>query len=59
VVIARIVPFLNGWMITTEIVVSFSGSEVREQLQRSYGIAIPQLSFVRRYHEDRQRRMVS
>jgi len=59
VLIGRIVPFLKGWMITTESVVSFSGSEVREQLQRSYGIAIPQLSFVRRYHEDRKRRMVS
>jgi hypothetical protein len=59
VVIARIVPFLKGWMITTEIVVSFSGSEAREKLPRSYGIAIPQLSFVRKYHEDRKRRMVS
>ena len=58
VVIARIVPFLKGWMITTESVISFSGSEVREQLQRAYGIAIPQLSFVRKYHEDRKRRMV-
>jgi hypothetical protein len=58
VLIGRIVPFLKGWMFTTEIVVSFSGSEVREQLQRSYGIAIPQFSFVRRYHEDRKRRMV-
>ncbi len=59
VIIARIVPFLNGWMITTETVVSFSGSQVRKQLQSSYGIAIPQLSFVRKYHEDRKRRMVS
>jgi hypothetical protein len=58
VVIARIVPFLKGWMITTESVVSFSGSEARERLQTSYGIAIRQLSFARKYHEETKRRMV-
>jgi len=57
VIIARIVPFLNGWMITTEVVVSFSGDAVREQLQKSYGVTIPQFSFVQKYHEDRKRRM--
>jgi hypothetical protein len=57
VIIARIVPFLNGWMITTEVVVSFSGGAVREQLQKSYGVTIPQFTFVQKYHEDRKRRM--
>jgi hypothetical protein len=57
VIIARIVPFLNGWMITTEVVVSFSGDAVREQLQKSYGVTIPQFTFVQKYHEDRKRRM--
>ena len=56
VVIARIVPFLNAWMFTTETVISFSGS-AREQLQKSYGIAIPQLVFVQKYLEDHKRRM--
>jgi hypothetical protein len=57
ILIARIVPFLNAWMFTTETIVSFSGSAAREQLQKSYGVAIPQLVFVRKYHEDRKRRM--
>jgi len=56
ILIARIVPFLDGWMFTTETVVSFSGSAAREQLQKSYGVAIPQLMFVRKYHEGRKRR---
>jgi len=56
VLIARIVPFLDAWMFTTETVVSFSGSAAREQLQKSYGVDIPQLVFVRKYHEDRKRR---
>ena len=59
VIIARIVPFLKGWMITTEVVVSFSGGEVREQLKKSYGVTIPQFTFVHKYHEDRKRRMAS
>jgi hypothetical protein len=58
-IIARIVPFLKGWMITTEVVVSFSGGEVREQLKKSYGVTIPQFTFVHKYHEDRKRRMAS
>ena len=56
VLIARIVPFLDAWMFTTETVVSFSGGAAREQLQESYGVDIPQLVFVRKYHEDRKRR---
>ena len=59
VIIARIVPFLKGWMITTEMVVSFSGGAVREQLQKSYGTTISQFTFVQKYHEDRKRRRVS
>jgi len=59
VIIARIVPFLKGWMITTEMVVSFSGGAVREQLQKSYGMPISQFSFVQKYHEDIKRRRVS
>ena len=59
VIIARIVPFLNRWMITTEMVVSFSGGAVREQLQKSYGTTISQFTFVQKYHEDRKRRRVS
>jgi hypothetical protein len=57
VIIARIVPFFNGWMITTEVVVSFSGNAVREQLQKSYGVNVPQFTFVHKYLEDRKRRM--
>ncbi len=58
VMIARLVPFLNGWMITTEVVVSFAGTS-RETLKQSYGVSIPQLAFVRKYHADRKRRMPS
>jgi hypothetical protein len=56
IVIARIVPFLNAWMFTTETILSFSGSAV-ERLQASYGLVIPQFVFVRKYHEDHKRRM--
>ena len=59
VIIARIVPFLKGWMITTEMVVSFAGGSVREKLKESYGITLSQFAFAQRYHEDRKRRMVS
>jgi hypothetical protein len=57
VVVARIVPFLKGWMITTESVISYSGRNVRERLQKAHGTTIPQLVFVQRYNEDRKRRM--
>jgi hypothetical protein len=56
VIIARIVPFLKGWMITTEMVVSFSGRAVREQLQKSYGMPVSQFTFVQKYHDDGKRR---
>jgi hypothetical protein len=56
VVIARIVPFLNGWMFTTESIISFSGSTAREQLPKTYGTAISQFVFAQEYHEDRKRR---
>ena len=57
VLIARIVPFLKGWMFSTETVVSFSGRAAREQVQKTYGTALPQFAFVRKYHEERKRRM--
>ena len=56
VVMARIVPFLNAWMFTTETILSFSGSAA-ERLQASYGLVIPKFVFVRKYHEDHKRRM--
>ena len=49
VIIARIVPFLKGWMITTETILSFSGSGVRDRLQQAYGVAIPQFLFVQKH----------
>ena len=58
-IIARIVPFLNGWMFTTETILSFSGSAARELLQKTHGTAIPQFAFLQKYHEDRKRRMFS
>jgi hypothetical protein len=57
VVIARIVPFLNAWMFTTETVISFSGDGLRERLKNAYGIAIPQFLFVQKHLEDHRRRM--
>jgi hypothetical protein len=57
VVIARIVPFLNAWMFTTETVISFSGSGLRERLEKAYGVTIPQFLFVQRHLEDHRRRM--
>lgn len=58
VVIARIVPFLKGWMFSTEVVVSFPGS-LRDRLCKAYGIAIPQFLFVHKHLEDHRRRMDS
>lgn len=57
VVIARIVPFLNAWMFTTETVISFSGSGLRERLTKTYGVTIPQFVFVRKHLEEHRRRM--
>lgn len=52
--IARIVPFLNAWMFTTETILPFPGS-AGQRLQEIYGLVIPQLVFVRKYHEDHKR----
>ncbi len=57
-IIARLVPFLNGWMITTEVVLSYP-DVMRERLKQAYGVSIPQLAFVRKYHEESKRRMSS
>jgi hypothetical protein len=57
VIIARIVPFLTGWMFTTETVLSFSGSGLRDRLHTAYGATIPQLLFVQKHLEDHRRRM--
>ena len=55
VVIARIVPFLDGWMIYTENIVSF-GNASPEWISQSIGIPIPQLAFIQRYRQERERR---
>ena len=57
IVIARIVPFLNAWMFTTETVISFSDSGLRERLKTAYGVTIPQFLFVQKHLEDHRRRM--
>ena len=57
VIVARIVPFLKGWMFTTEAIVSFSGSGVRDRLHKRYGAAVPQRLFVQQHLEDHRRRM--
>jgi hypothetical protein len=59
VIIARIVPFLKGWMFTTETVLSFSSSGLRDRLHTAYGATIPQLLFVQKHLEDHRRRMAS
>ncbi len=55
VVIARIVPFLDGWMIYTENIVSF-GNASPEWISQSIDIPIPQLAFIQRYRQERERR---
>jgi len=55
VVIARIVPFLDGWMFYTENIVSF-GNTSPEWISQSIGIPIPQLAFIQRYRQERERR---
>jgi hypothetical protein len=57
VIIARLVPFLDGWMITTEVVLSYAGPTLRDQLQEAYGMTLRQLTFVRRHHAEHKRRM--
>jgi len=58
-IIARIVPFFKGWMITTESVVSFTGSGLRERLRHAYGVSIPQFLFVQKHLEEHRRRMAT
>jgi hypothetical protein len=55
VVIARIVPFLDGWMFYTENIVSF-GNASPEWISQSIGIPIPQLAFIQRYRQEQERR---
>jgi hypothetical protein len=63
VVIARIVPFLNGWMFTTETVLSYPAvmrkqlQQAHEQLQKTSGVPVPQFLFARKHLEDHRRRM--
>jgi hypothetical protein len=57
VIIARIVPFLKGWMITTEMVPSWSGSKAREHVQDKYGEGISQFGFTQEYLVENDRRM--
>ena len=57
VIIARIVPFLKGWMITTEMVPSWSGSKAREHVRDKYGEGISQFAFTQKYLVEHDRRM--
>ncbi len=57
VIIARIGPFLKGWMITTEMVPSWSGSKAREHVQDKYGEGISQFGFTQEYLVEHERRM--
>jgi hypothetical protein len=57
IIIARIVPFLKGWMITTEMVPSWSGSEAREHVADKYGDGISQFGFTEEYMVEHERRM--
>jgi hypothetical protein len=57
VIVARIVPFLMGWMITTETVLSWSGDTARQQVQRKYGAETSQFAFTEKYLAEHRRRM--
>lgn len=59
IIIARIVPFLKGWMFTTECIISYAGDGIRERLRTAYGEAIPQFLFVRKHLENYRKRMTS
>jgi hypothetical protein len=54
VMIARIVPFLDGWMITSETILSFPANTTLQQLTKTYGTVADQLLFTRRYHQSRK-----
>ena len=59
VIIARIVPFLKGWMLTTEVIISY-GSALRETLRVLFGQKpLPQFTFIQHYHDYRKRQMAS
>ena len=51
-----IVPFLKGWMITTEMVPSWSGSKAREHVRDKYGEGISQFAFTQEYLVEHDRR---
>jgi hypothetical protein len=57
VIVARLVPFLMGWMITTETVLSWSGDTVRQQVQRKYETETSQFAFTQKYLAEHRRRM--
>jgi hypothetical protein len=59
IILARLVPFLQGWMITTEATLSFSGDTAQEKIEKAYGLNIPQLAFIQKYHADNKRKMAS
>jgi hypothetical protein len=60
IIVARLVPFAQGWMISTETVLTYQDTpSVRERLRASYGPGIAQFPFVRRYHREHKRRMSS
>jgi hypothetical protein len=50
VVVARLVPFLDGWMFLTESIVSYSSLN-EELAQKSQGVPIRQLAFVKWYRQ--------
>lgn len=58
VVMCRIVPFLQGWMIMTETVVSYSNVPDTFK-EKAAGIQISQFIAVKKYHEDRESRRVN
>lgn len=59
VIVARIVPFLKGWMFPTGIILSY-GSALRETLRVLFGQkSLPQFTCIQHYHEYRKRHMAS
>ena len=53
VIVARTVPFWNGWMII-ETIVSFPSTIARELLRKSHGVRLSQFGLVQKYHKDRK-----
>ena len=56
VMIARIVPFLDGWMITSETILRFPANTTLPPLTQTYGTVADQLRFTRAYHQSRKQR---